>query len=338
MRVSFLILVLASCGRANHPVLATLQSAPAPDASIVEIREAVVPTKDALPHDPAVAPDGALWFTEEKANKLGRFDPRTGAFREYTLATPDSAPHGLVVDRSGAIWFTASSKGYIGKLDPTYGAVTEYAIYDPRAKDPEAPVLASDGTLFFTVRKGNLVVKLDPRTGRSRITEMPTPNARPYGIALDRHGDPFVCEFGTNAIVRIDHITMKAEEYRLPPGARPRRLTFAADGTIYYSDYARGKVGHLDPEAGTTEEWPSPNGPKSRPFGIAATPDGAIWYTESGVRPNTLVRFDPRTKRFGVTPIPSGGGAVRNMVATPDGRLFLACSGTDRVAVVTPGK
>ena len=148
MRVFLLMLLLASCAKAKTAQPTRLASASVRAAlalPVVTIREAAVPTKDALPHDPAVAPDGALWFTEMKANKLGRFDPTTGVFREYTLATPDSAPHGLVVDRSGYVWFTASAKGYIGKLDPRYGQITEFTLFDPRAKDPHTPVMAPDG-------------------------------------------------------------------------------------------------------------------------------------------------------------------------------------------------
>ena len=44
----------------------------------VTIQEWTVPTKGAHPHDPAVGPDGALWFTEQMVNKLGRLDPKTG--------------------------------------------------------------------------------------------------------------------------------------------------------------------------------------------------------------------------------------------------------------------
>ncbi len=62
----------------------------------VTIREWDVPTKNANPHDPAVGPDGALWFTEQFVNKLGRLDPATGAIREYPLKTNKSGPHGLV--------------------------------------------------------------------------------------------------------------------------------------------------------------------------------------------------------------------------------------------------
>jgi virginiamycin B lyase len=72
----------------------------------------------------------------------------------------------------------------------------------------------------------------------------------------------------------------------------------------------------------------------SEPYGIAITDDGGVWYSEPGVKPDTLVKFDPKSESFSTKAIPSGGGVVRNMVATADGRLFLACSGVNKVAVV----
>src|SRR3974390_2571968 len=90
----------------------------------VTIREWAVPTKGAHPHDPAVGPDGSLWFTEQMTNKLGRLDPKTGQFKEYPLTESENpGPHGLVADRDGNIWFTANFGGYIGKLDPNTGKV-----------------------------------------------------------------------------------------------------------------------------------------------------------------------------------------------------------------------
>jgi virginiamycin B lyase len=60
-----------------------------------------------------------------------------------------------------------------------------------------------------------------------------------------------------------------------------------------------------------------------------------IWYSESAVTPNTLVRFDPKTEKFQTWAIPSGGGVIRNMMTTADGNLVMACSGRNRVALVT---
>jgi len=301
----------------------------------VDIKEYDVPTPNSRPHDPALAPDGSLWYTGQVANKLGRLDPKTGQIKEYALKTPNSGPHGLVADKQGNIWFTAISGEYVGRLDPKTGDIKEYRPPEGAKVDPHTPTFDQNGILWFTNEQSNEIGRLDPRTGKMDLKQSPTPHSVPYGIVVTQKGMPIFCEFGSNKLASIDPKTMEIKEYTLPEGARPRRLALARDGTIYYSDYARGMLGHFDPATGKQEEWPSPGGAQSRPYGIAITNDGVVWYSESGVRPNTLVKFDPSTKKFETTPIPSGGGVVRNMVATPDGKLYLACSGVNKVAVVT---
>src|ERR1700680_3717520 len=124
--------------RAEERVRIALSAVSEPTVSElkVNIREWTVPTKGAHPHDPAVAPDGSLWFTEQLQNKLGRLDPESGTFKEYALKIEDSGPHGLVADADGNIWFTGNAKGYIGKLDPKTGDVKVYKMPDAKAEDP----------------------------------------------------------------------------------------------------------------------------------------------------------------------------------------------------------
>jgi len=304
------------------------------------IKEYDVPTPHARPHDPAVAPDGALWVTEQMVNKLGRLDPTTGKFREYLLKTPDSGPHGLVADKQGNIWFAAIFAGYVGKLNPKTGGITEYRGSGGTKIDPHTPVFDHNGTLWFTNEETNYIGRLDPATGKMDLKKVPTPQAIPYGIVVTQTGMPFFCEFGTNKFGSIDPSTMTIREYSLPhKDARPRRLALAPDGTIYYTDFGRGYLGHFDPAKGKLlKEWASPGGPESHPYGIATTSDGEVWYSESGVHPNTLVKFDPKSESFSTEAIPSGGGVVRNMVATPNGKLYLACSGVNKVGVVKLGE
>ena len=102
----------------------------------VSIREWDVPTKGAHPHDPAVGKNGELWFTEQMANKIGRFEPTSQNFKEYPLTGENAGPHGLVSDIEGNIWFTANFGGYIGKLDPQTGHVTQYKMPLEKADAP----------------------------------------------------------------------------------------------------------------------------------------------------------------------------------------------------------
>jgi virginiamycin B lyase len=197
-------------------------------------------------------------------------------------------------------------------------------------------VFDHDGILWFTNEETNYVGRLDPATGQMTLAKSPTPHAVPYGIVVLPNNTPFFCEFGTNKLATVDPKTMTVHEYPLPnASARPRRIALAPDGTVFYSDFARGYLGHFDPASGKLiKEWPSPGGSDSEPYGIAITDDGIVWYSESGVSPNTLVRFDPKSETFSQEKIPSGGGVVRNMVATADHRLYLACSGVNKVAIV----
>ena len=301
----------------------------------VDIAEWAVPTEGSRPHDPLMARDGSLWYTGQFANLLGRLDPRTGDFREYKLKTPQSGPHGLAEDSQGRIWFTANSKGYIGMLDPKTGDVKEYPLGDPGARDPHTLVFDARGRIFFTVQGGNRIGRLDPATGDVKMVMSKTPRSRPYGIRVNSKGIPFVVLFGTNKVARVDPETLEIREYALPDtGARPRRIAITSDDRVWYTDFARGYLGVLDPETGNVREWKSPGGPKSQPYGMLADRD-VIWYSESGVKPNTLVRFDPASAQFQTWAIPSGGGVIRHMMEARPGELGIACSGVNRVGIVS---
>jgi virginiamycin B lyase len=305
----------------------------------VHIREWALPSTDRFPHDPAVAPDGALWFTGMGSDTLGRLDVKKGEFRSYPIKTPASGPHGLVADLKGNIWFTANYKGYIGKLDPVTGQIAEYPLPDKKAKDPHTPVFDREGRLWFTVQEGNFVGRLNPADGKITLVRPPTEDARPYGIAINARGIPFFCEFGSNKIGSVDPATLAVREFSLPEeDARPRRLAIGAQDQIWYTDYQRGYLGRLDPHTGKVQEWPSPGGKKSGPYAIAMLKDGTVWYSETGAEPNKIVRFDPRSARFSSWKVPSGGGVIRNMTATPSGNLYIACSGKNKVGVVEIGR
>jgi virginiamycin B lyase len=303
------------------------------------VTEWQLPTPRSLPHDPAAAPDGSLWYTAYHGNKLGRVDPVSGVIREFPLPTPKSGPQGLLVDQNGNVWYTASSRGRLGMLDARTGRITEHKIDDPRGWNAHTPVLAENGLLWFTILEGNAIGRFDPGSKDFTLTSVPTPRAKPYGIAIDSRGVPYFCEFGANRLGSIDPTTLQITEYPLPnPDARPRRLAIAADDSLYYTDDARGYLSHFFPKTGKVREWFSPSGKASRPYAITITRDGMVWYSESGVEPNTIVRFDPKTEEFRVEAVPSGGGLIRNMVAGPEGRVYLAESGVNKVAMIEPAR
>jgi virginiamycin B lyase len=225
-------------------------------------------------------------------------------------------------------------KNFPEKPRPRTGITTEYNLGNPAAKDPHTLVFDHDGMLWFTVQQANMVGRLDPKTGAVKLVTSPTPKSRPYGMAVNSKNVVHFVEFGANKIATIDAKTMAIHEYTLPdPGARPRRIAISPDDIVWYTDFARGFLGRLDTATGKVSEWPSPSGPKSEPYGIVFA-KGALWYNESFAKPNTIVRFDPKTEKLQTWAIPGGGDIVRNMDVTPDGNPVTANSLTNQVGLV----
>ena len=203
---------------------------------------------------------------------------------------------------------------------------------DPAARDPHTPVFDQKGILWFTVQNGNFIGKLDPSIGSVALKPALTPKAMPHGIVIDREGRPIYAMAGTNKIGVVDPKTLDTQEFVLPEGARPRRLAVTSDGGVWYGDSARGFLARLDLRTKQVQEFPSPGGPGSGPYSIAVTAGDIIWYTESSLDPNRLVRFDPKSQSMQTWPLPSTGSVVRHVVAAPDGTLWLALSGIGKIA------
>jgi virginiamycin B lyase len=305
-----------------------------PGSVNVSIEEWLVPTPGSRPHDPLATPDGAIWYSGQFANVLGRLDPKTKQIREYRL-DPMTGPHGLINDKDGNIWYAANFGSHIGKLDPKTGKVTKYPMSDPKVRDVHTLIWDPKGMLFFTAQTANVVGRLNPQPGEIKLMTSPTPRSRPYGMVMSSKGVPFFVEFGSNKIASIDPETLAIKEYVLPHAdTRPRRITITSDDVLWYADYSRGYLGRFDPATGNATEWPSPSGPHSQPYGMTAINE-VIWYNESNTKPNTIVRFDPKTEKFQTWAIPSGGNVVRNVSVTRDGNIAIACSGVNRIGLVT---
>ena len=293
----------------------------------IEIIEWTVPTLGQRVRDPAEAPDGSIWWTGMWASLTGRLNPETGFMEEYKLP-PAARPHTIVPDTEGNIWYTGNSNATIGKLDPATGLVTEFKT---QARDPHSAVFHPNGNFYFTAQGAAVLGRLNPETGELKEIDS---EPRPYGIKVGPDGTVWVAFNGTNKIGALDPDTMEVRYYDVPdPRTRVRRLDLDSNGVVWFVNSTMGKIGRLDPTTGEVKQWDSPSGPDSHPYALAVI-DDIVWYNESGMRPDALVRFNPRTESFQSWAIPSGVGIVRNVAVTKDGNLLIHQSSSNQVGLV----
>src|SRR5690348_12669609 len=103
--------------------------------------------QNAAPRDVTTGPDGAIWFTEDGNNAIGRIAP-DGTITEFGGLTAGS-PHGITTGPDGDLWFTETGgSGAIGRMTPT-GGLTEFTT-GLLTGDPQDIVTGADGNLWFT--------------------------------------------------------------------------------------------------------------------------------------------------------------------------------------------
>jgi virginiamycin B lyase len=220
------------------------------------------------------------------------------------------------VDKTGQVWFTGNRNARLVKLDPDTRKLTTLAMPDPKIGDPHTMIFDRDGNAWFTAQGAGAVGRLETGTGKFRFWSTGE-GSRPYGIVVDPKGRVWFDLFGTNALGSIDPTSLELTRHPLPDGARPRRIGVTSDGVVWYGDYARGVLGRVDPASGKVQEFALPGGTHALPYAMAVDGRDRIWVAETGVRPNRLVGFDPRTRAFTDTVETEGGDAantIRHMV------------------------
>jgi virginiamycin B lyase len=116
-------------------------------------------TPSAVPDGITLGPDGALWFTEEGANQIGRITT-SGAITEFPLtATPSSEPRAIIDGPDGALWFVQPGPNDVGRMTTT-GSVSEFSIAvtggcTNAGSGPAGIVAGSDGNIWVTEDRNN---------------------------------------------------------------------------------------------------------------------------------------------------------------------------------------
>ena len=264
-------------------------SRPAPPTGLRH-RRVRHPAAGQLPHDPAVAADGSVWYTDQRNSYIGHLDPETGKIVDYPTPTPGSGPHGLTVAPDGSVWYTGQGAGVLGRVDPKTGHITEFPL-PGNARNPHTPIY-HQGKVWFTDANNNTYGSLDPATGKATVYTAPTPNSvpvrhRPGRRRLDLDRDARHQQAGAGGSGDRRDAGVRAAGGRGAARGGSRSAATARSGT---PTTAAAILARWTRATGKVREWRSPS-PNAGPYGIAIGTDGRIWYCESrrrhdgGVRP-----------------------------------------------------
>lgn len=274
------------------------------------------------------AADGSIYMAVPNDNKILRFDPRTQSFREWEMPH-GHMPNSVIVDRAGTLWTSGFGNGTIGRIRPATGMIAEFAV-PSGGGGPHSLVLSEDGeTLWFTMQTGDKIGSLDTATGR--IAEHDT-SGSPTGITLDLTGNVWWCRSADNKVGRMEPRSGKVTEIDLGRGSRPRRITTAADGSLWVTLYGKGQLARIDPQAmKVVKTYPLPGG-NAGAHAVIADGRNIVWINE--LKTDTVVRFDPSTENMQVISLPSRNNGIRKFTVDPAGRLWYVGSQNGKLGLI----
>lgn len=320
-RVFALLALLLTCS-ASSALAHDSRCAPGPTTPGY-VEEFQVPTPNAHPLGIAAGPDCAMWFTEGRANQIGRISV-TGQITEYPIPTPGSNPARITRGPDGAMWFTESRGNKIGRIT-TSGVITEFPIPTPNSF-PVGITTGPDGNIWFTEQGGRKIGRITPA---GVITEFAIPPedatpSLPLSIVAGADGNVWFTEYFTGRVGRVTRdgaITM----FIIEPAccADLGEITAGPDGNLWFGDRWENTIWRMSPfdQSKRAFRLLTPGFSQrsiSAIYGITFGADHAIWYTDdlSSIGRMTV------TGSFSQHGTPTPDSSPELIAAGPDGNIW----------------
>ena len=292
-----------------------------------QVAEWPVPTPK-FARDPAIGPDGGVYFVVKRGDKIARFEPKTKLFQEWDLPA-GMQPRGLLVARDGKVIFGGSGNGAIGELDPSSGKIKLYKL-PSRDGDPYTLIQDTTGNIWFTERTAGRLGKLTRATGK--ITEYPIGDD-PYGLAMDKRGNVWVTRKAADRLTQFDPKTGQVADLLLEKGSQPRRAATAPDGMLWVSLYGKGKLAKIDPASRRVlKEYELPGGPNAGPYAVNVDTAGRIWTSE--IQTDSVLMLSPGSEAIRVFKLPTRDTGIRNATLDASGRYWYIGSASGKLGVM----
>ncbi len=295
----------------------------------------------AIPHPNAVrealllGDPARLWVADVSSNRLFAVDIATGQQEVHEVpADVLMGPHSMHRGQDGSLWVTPLFNSIVAHLDVAKNEWQTWRLRTPDGKNPGIHDLSfgyqhelltdKQGRIWFSDIGNNAVGYFDPKDGQSRVwTAPPSPGREGrtmlYGLIMTKdRNEVWYSQLANGTFGGFD---IEKQEFigpfQLPdPNAGPRRITIDDNDVMYIALYGSGQLAEFDIK--TRKMIGIHDLPDTGSAPYSATWDQVrrvVWIvTANG---DVIYRFDPKTKQFGVLPLPREQAFMRMVDVEP---------------------
>jgi len=295
---------------------------------------------------PITSTDNHIWFTEPNDDTIGRISP-TGVVTEYPLSAGFQEPRGIAAAPDGTVWFTetGSHEGAEGieRIDAS-GTIAQFPV--PDGTLPFGITTGPDGNVWFT-RRG-FPSGIARMTSMGEVTNFPAGlHNAPLNIVTGPDGalwftEDGIVDGGSGAIGRIT-TSGSLTEYVLPTPAGASSgagdIAVGSDGNLWFTWATQASpdlasvsrsIGRITP-AGVITEFPVSSGHGWPSGGIAAGPDGNLWFTTGAANTVASISTSGTIEQY---PVPTANSFPIDVVAGPDGNVWFSEASSSKIGRV----
>ena len=284
-----------------------------------------------------------LWVDDIARNRIGKLDPKTGAYKWYDVPSPGApAPHTMVMDGEGNIWTTLL--GGNGEMASVFNPKTEtWRIYDGFPKGMASHDFSQGANYVMDFDKNNInwmtIITHNKTIGFNRATGEVTPI---YDLPMKEGETPFhIGAYGGGmtsdknfwfaqyygVLGRFNTETRKIDfELDYPDYAGPHRMVIDKNDMIYLTLIGSGQISVVDGKKLKEVKRIDLPDRNSAPYAISLdTRRNALWVAT--VNNDSLFKYDLKSGKFSEYPVGIKDLHMRNIaIDNKTGDLWIASS------------
>jgi copper transport protein len=313
-----------------------LSESPKLSQLIFHVQEFTIPgNNDSIPLYPLYDKNrNAIWVgdTAIDSSRILAFNLKSGKFMEHKL-NGTSIVTVMAFDHNNThIWYVDPVLKHLGHYDPSANTTKLYNI--PTNGTISRIAIDLKNNVWLTSPNTNELLRFNTREKNFTVLKLPTTNAMPIGIALDKSSGMIWVTEGIGKLASIDPIkNYKINEYPVlaidnsnhnnNTHYTPTELFIgpsASDG-IYISEHDNHTVSIFNIISKTFKTYPVFNS-KALPFGMAMDIRGYLWVAEHTT--NKIGVIDPKTGSSREVVIPKLNPYVQFLASDSQGNIWFA--------------
>ena len=294
------------------------------------IHEYTIPVNDSAPLYPLYDKNrNVIWVgdTAIDSSRILEFNLAAGKFIEHKL-NGTSIVTVMALDRnnSNQIWYVDPLLKRLGHYDAFANTTKLYTI--PTRGTISRITVDLNNNVWLTSPDSNELMRFNTQAKNFTMLRLPTMNATPIGILLDKATGMIWIAEGIGKLASIDPIkNYKINEY--PMTAINNTYYFPTElfmrtvtgDNLYISDHDNHTVSVFNPILKTFKTYPVFN-PNALPFGMAMDNYGYLWVAEHTT--NKVAVIDPETGLSREIEIPKANPYIQFLTSDSKGNIWFA--------------